>query len=102
MTARFYTRLMYHRDGRSLLFVLQAPGPPHEERYDVDGDKSTAQRFQLTMTISDSNAVTTINNATYRKAVTIGRDEEEITLCRSRMREVGGGAAQGLYIQTWK
>jgi hypothetical protein len=39
------------------------------------------------MTVSDSNAVTTINNATYSKAVTMGRDEQE-TLWRSCLREV--------------
>jgi hypothetical protein len=41
------------------------------------------------MTISDSNAVlTTINNATYWKAVTIGRDKDDIALFRSHMWEV--------------
>jgi hypothetical protein len=40
--------------------------PPDKERYDDDDDhESTAQSFQLILTISDSNAVTTINNATY-------------------------------------
>jgi hypothetical protein len=61
--------------------------PPHKERYNDDDDESTAQRFQLTMTIADSNAVTTINNTTYQKSVMIGRDELE-TLWRSRLREV--------------
>jgi hypothetical protein len=40
------------------------------------------------MNMSASNAVTTINNATYRKAVTIGRDEQEIIQWRSCLREV--------------
>ncbi len=39
------------------------------------------------MTVSDSNAVTTINNAIYRKAVMMGRDEQE-TPWRSCLREV--------------
>jgi hypothetical protein len=55
--------------------------PPHKERYDDDDDESTAQCFQLLMTISDSNAVTTINNATYQKSVMIGRDYELETHC---------------------
>ncbi len=41
----------------------------------------------ITMTVSDSNAVTTFNNATYWKAVTMGRDEQE-TLWRSCLQEV--------------
>jgi hypothetical protein len=63
--------------------------PPHEQRYDDHyDDESTAQYFQLTMTMSDSNAVTTIRSTTYWKAVTIGRDEQDITLQRSCLQEV--------------
>jgi hypothetical protein len=62
--------------------------PPHKERYDDDDvNESTSQHCQLMMTISDSNGVTTINDATYQKSVMILRDELE-TLWRSCLREV--------------
>jgi hypothetical protein len=64
--------------------------PPHEERYNDDDDKSTGQRNasnSLRITVSDSNAVTTINDAIYWKAVMMGRDKQE-TLWRSCLQEV--------------
>jgi hypothetical protein len=48
---------------------------------------ATPPANSLTMTVSDSNTVTTINNTIYWKAVTMGRDEQE-TLWRSGLREV--------------
>jgi hypothetical protein len=54
--------------GISDSFKKLANKPPRKERYDDDNDKSTTQCFQLMMTISYSNAVTTINNATYQEA----------------------------------
>jgi hypothetical protein len=41
------------------------------------------------ITILYSNAVTTINNDPYRKAVMIGRDNQEVTLWRSRAQAAG-------------
>jgi hypothetical protein len=89
LTAHFYIHCMYQRDGQSLLFVFRfllhrANKPSHDQRYENYDDESTAQRFQLMMIISDSHTVTTINNATYWKAMMIGRDEQEITLWRSQ------------------
>jgi hypothetical protein len=53
--------------------------PPHKkERHDDHDNESTAQCFQLMMTIPDFNVVTKINNTTYWKAVMTGIDKQEI------------------------